>query len=266
MKIAATGLLVVMTGAFVATSLPPAAKWPAVAYVHALSLKPHDGGRLRRLVRGYRAFSPAFWPRRIPHTAIIPRNKDRIRSGAPGRFVVENFLSGRVHRRPGCGSYSSARGEAPGFKTPANARSVAERVLVWGPRLMQVLPAGTLEELAGAAALAAVKGVPAAPTAASALLSAVCRARGQRSRIIERVAALLSDYLEQRHQGVILLSHGLGPVGTVDARLGRSHHHPKNHIWTCSASGGPQRFDHPWRGGAWRNRGPRLIVRLATDP
>ena len=31
----------------------------------------------------------------IPHTAIVPRNKDRI-GDALGRFIVENFLSPRV--------------------------------------------------------------------------------------------------------------------------------------------------------------------------
>ena len=49
-----------------------------------------DGRRPRRLVRGDRAVPPPLGLP-IPHTAIIPRNKDRI-GEALANFLKENFL------------------------------------------------------------------------------------------------------------------------------------------------------------------------------
>ncbi|HYY61396.1 MAG TPA: DUF445 domain-containing protein [Burkholderiales bacterium] len=51
-----------------------------------------DGRRDCRLVRGDRALSPSARPALIPHTAIIPRNKQRIASGL-SHFIESNFLS-----------------------------------------------------------------------------------------------------------------------------------------------------------------------------
>jgi uncharacterized membrane-anchored protein YjiN (DUF445 family) len=256
MKIAATGLLVVVTAAFVASSVP-AARWPAAAYVRAFAEAAMVGACADWFAVTALFRRPFGLP--IPHTAIIPRNKDRI-GQALGRFVVENFLSARVLdaklRQLQLGAWGGAW-----LQDPANAKSVADRVLVWGPQLMQALPAGALEDLAGAVAIAVVRGVPAAPTA-SALLSAVWN-EGAAQPIIERVAALLSNYLEE-HQGVILeqvqSQSGRWMPGWVDRTITR-----KIMSGLVQLLEDVQRLDHPWRvelGEAV----DRLIVRLATDP
>ena len=88
MKAAATGLLVVMAGVFVvARSLEP--QYPWLSYVKAFAEAAMVGGladwfAVTALVR-----HPLGLP--IPHTAIIPRNKDRI-GEALANFLRENFL------------------------------------------------------------------------------------------------------------------------------------------------------------------------------
>src|SRR3982750_4889082 len=88
MKVVATGLLVVMAGVFVAArALQP--QYPWLAYVKAFAEAAMVGG-LADWFAGTALFRhPLGLP--IPHTAIIPRNKDRI-GEALANFLKENFL------------------------------------------------------------------------------------------------------------------------------------------------------------------------------
>ena len=96
MKVAATGLLVVMAGVFVATRmLEP--QYPWLGYVKAFSEAAMVGGLADWFAVTALFRHPLGIP--IPHTAIIPRNKDRI-GEALARFLQENFLiPGVVARR-----------------------------------------------------------------------------------------------------------------------------------------------------------------------
>src|SRR4029453_12719809 len=88
MKVAATGLLIVMAAVFVAArEYQPGYPW--VGYVKAFAEAAMVGG-LADWFPGTPLFPhPLGLP--IPHTAIIPRNKDR--SGeALATFLKENFL------------------------------------------------------------------------------------------------------------------------------------------------------------------------------
>src|SRR5437868_3856041 len=92
MRLLATGLLVLMAAAFVATSFE-LHRWPWLAWVRAFAEASTVGA-----VADWFAVTALF--RRplglpIPHTAIIPRNKDRIGEGL-GRFIADNFLTARV--------------------------------------------------------------------------------------------------------------------------------------------------------------------------
>ena len=96
MKLAATGLLVVMAGVFVAArALEPQYLW--LGYVKAFAEAAMVGG-----LADWFAVTALFrhpLGLTIPHTAIIPRNKDRI-GEALARFLQENFLiPGVVARR-----------------------------------------------------------------------------------------------------------------------------------------------------------------------
>jgi uncharacterized membrane-anchored protein YjiN (DUF445 family) len=96
MKLAATGLLVVMAGVFVAArALEP--RYPWLSYVKAFAEAAMVGGLADWFAVTALFRHPLGLP--IPHTAIIPRNKDRI-GEALARFLQENFLiPGVVARR-----------------------------------------------------------------------------------------------------------------------------------------------------------------------
>ena len=95
MKLVATGLLVVMAGVFfVARALEP--QYPWLGYVKAFAEAAMVGGLADWFAVTALFRHPLGLP--IPHTAIIPRNKDRI-GEALARFLQENFLIPRVVAR-----------------------------------------------------------------------------------------------------------------------------------------------------------------------
>jgi uncharacterized membrane-anchored protein YjiN (DUF445 family) len=95
MKVVATGLLVVMAGVFVAARASEA-RYPWLGYVKAFAEAAMVGGLADWFAVTALFRHPLGLP--IPHTAIIPRNKDRI-GEALARFLQENFLIPRVVAR-----------------------------------------------------------------------------------------------------------------------------------------------------------------------
>ncbi len=88
MKVAATGLLLVMAVLFVGSRmLQPAFPW--LAYVKAFAEAAMVGGLADWFAVTALFRHPLGLP--IPHTAIIPRNKDRI-GEALANFINDNFL------------------------------------------------------------------------------------------------------------------------------------------------------------------------------
>ena len=95
MKVAATGLLVVMAGLFAVTrALEPAYPW--LGWVKAFAEAAMVGGLADWFAVTALFRHPLGIP--IPHTAIIPRNKDRI-GEALASFLKENFLIASVVAR-----------------------------------------------------------------------------------------------------------------------------------------------------------------------
>ena len=95
MKAAATGLLVVMAAVFIVTrQFEPAYPW--LGYVKAFAEAAMVGGLADWFAVTALFRHPLGLP--IPHTAIIPRNKDRI-AEALARFLKENFLIAPVVAR-----------------------------------------------------------------------------------------------------------------------------------------------------------------------
>src|SRR6476620_3855621 len=88
MKVVATGLLVVMAAVFAATRAFEH-QYPGLAYVKAFSEAAMVGGLADWFAVTALFRHPLGLP--IPHTAIIPRNKDRI-GEALANFLKENFL------------------------------------------------------------------------------------------------------------------------------------------------------------------------------
>jgi uncharacterized membrane-anchored protein YjiN (DUF445 family) len=88
MKVVATGLLLVMAAVFVATRALEH-RYPALSYVKAFAEAAMVGGLADWFAVTALFRHPLGLP--IPHTAIIPRNKDRI-GEALANFLQENFL------------------------------------------------------------------------------------------------------------------------------------------------------------------------------
>jgi len=88
MKVAATGLLLVMAAVFVAARAYEHA-WPWLSYVKSFAEAAMVGGLADWFAVTALFRHPLGLP--IPHTAIIPRNKDRI-GEALATFLRENFL------------------------------------------------------------------------------------------------------------------------------------------------------------------------------
>jgi uncharacterized membrane-anchored protein YjiN (DUF445 family) len=88
MKVVATGLLVVMAAVFAAARALEA-QHPALSYVKAFAEAAMVGGLADWFAVTALFRHPLGLP--IPHTAIIPRNKDRI-GEALANFLKENFL------------------------------------------------------------------------------------------------------------------------------------------------------------------------------
>ncbi len=115
MKIAATGLLLVMALVFAATrALEP--RYPVLGWVKAFAEAAMVGGLADWFAVTALFRHPLGLP--IPHTAIIPRNKDRI-GEALAAFLKENFLvPGVVARRMQGIDIAGAAGRF--LKTPAS--------------------------------------------------------------------------------------------------------------------------------------------------
>jgi uncharacterized membrane-anchored protein YjiN (DUF445 family) len=88
MKVIATGLLVVMAAVFFVTRAFQGA-YPWLGYIKAFAEAAMVGGLADWFAVTALFRHPLGLP--IPHTAIIPRNKDRI-GQALARFLQENFL------------------------------------------------------------------------------------------------------------------------------------------------------------------------------
>src|SRR3569833_1275754 len=95
MKAVATGLLIVMAGVFALTRAFEH-RYPALGYVKAFAEAAMVGGLADWFAITTLFRHPLGLP--IPHTAIIPRNKDRI-GEALANFIRENFLVPRVVAR-----------------------------------------------------------------------------------------------------------------------------------------------------------------------
>ena len=104
----------------------------------------------------------------IPHTGIVPNNKDRI-GGALGRFITNNFLTARGDERKAWrASTSSARSRVGSTNRPMPSGSATmSRCNCRG--LSRSLPGPRIGELVGKIAQQASTRVPAAPVASKLL-------------------------------------------------------------------------------------------------
>jgi len=164
MRAIATGLLAVMAALYVVTGV-----WlreaPWLGYVRAFAEAATVGAcadwfAVTALFR--RPFGLA-----IPHTGIIPRNKDRI-GDALGSFIADNFLTQEILEAK-LRQLEVGRWGAGWLRQRRNALAVAERLVKLVPELLELSTPDARRRFVGALAADVIASVPAASLAAGTL-------------------------------------------------------------------------------------------------
>ena len=195
MRAIALSLLILMTGIFVVTTVtaPP---WPWVPYLRAFA----EAGMVGACADWFAVVAlfrhPLGIP--IPHTGIVPNNKDRI-GAALGRFITNNFLNPKVAHQ------QLARLDVVGrftrwINAPEHSKALANQVRSALPTVLRSLPGTELGEFLGLAGRRGIEAIPAAPLAAKVL--SVVWAGGAAQGAIERALEFGEGSL-QRHKGAI---------------------------------------------------------------
>jgi uncharacterized membrane-anchored protein YjiN (DUF445 family) len=183
MRLFATLLLVLMTAIFIVTTVVKL-DWPWIPYVRAFA----EAGMVGACADWFAIVAlfrrPLGLP--IPHTGIVPNNKDRI-GKALGNFITNNFLTAAVMNER-LARIDMVGALARWLSEPANAKRLGDYVALQLPRIAGSLPLPRIGELIGTIAQQAAQAVPAAPVASK--LLAILWAQGE-------AQALLAQAIEQ---------------------------------------------------------------------
>src|SRR5215468_9254408 len=164
MRVIALSLLGVMTCIFVATSVAKV-DWAWLPYLRGFA----EAGMVGACADWFAVVAlfrhPFGIP--IPHTGIVPNNKDRI-GAALGRFITNNFLSPRVAHE------QLIRIDVVGWiarwiDEPENARQLTQYVGAALPQLLRSLAQPELGNFVGDVARRGIESIPAAPLASKLL-------------------------------------------------------------------------------------------------
>jgi len=177
MRLFATLLLVLMTAIFIATTIIKV-DWPWVPYVRAFA----EAGMVGACADWFAIVAlfrrPLGLP--IPHTGIVPNNKDRI-GRALGNFITNNFLTaGVMNERLARIDMVGALGRW--LSEPANAQRLGDYIAQQLPRAATALPLPSIGESIGHIARQAAQAVPAAPVASK--LLAILWAQGEAQALL----------------------------------------------------------------------------------
>ena len=188
MRLLATALLALMSAIFVATYVTKF-EWTWLAYLRAFA----EAGMIGACADWFAVVAlfrhPLGLP--IPHTAIVPHNKERI-GGAIGRFISNNFLSPKVLSAK-IREVDPAGWMARWLSNPANANRVARRVTTALPQIVRALPRDEINAFLGRAARSGIEAIPAAPLASKVL--SVLWAQGETQALVERAITIAARML-----------------------------------------------------------------------
>ena len=195
MRFFATALLVLMFLIFVATSFAEA-QWPWLAFPRAFA----EAGMIGACADWFAVVAlfrhPFGIP--IPHTAIVPRSKERI-GIAIGRFTANNFLSPRVLAER-IREVDIAGWISRWLATPGNAHSVAQRAASVLQQVLRSLPREDVNAFLTGAARYGIEAMPAAPLASR--LLALVWAHGEMQTLIEHGISYASAALKRNRQTI----------------------------------------------------------------
>jgi uncharacterized membrane-anchored protein YjiN (DUF445 family) len=256
MRLFATLLLVLMTAIFIATTAIKV-DWPWIPYLRAFA----EAGMVGACADWFAIVAlfrrPLGLP--IPHTGIVPNNKERI-GKALGNFITNNFLTAAVmNERLARIDIVGALGRW--LSEPANAKRLGDYVALQLPNIAESLPLPRIGESIGIIAQQAARAIPAAPLASK--LLAILWAQGE-------AQALLAQAIEQSEAWLV----GNKDILTEKVSERSSRWIPKwidrmiaekvlnGVLGTLAEMRDPS---HPWR-IELRKAVDKLIAELATDP
>lgn len=190
----------------------------------------------------------------IPHTAIIPRNKDRIGEGL-GRFIEANFLAPDVVRQK-LGSLDIAGRLADRLSDADQRRRLASRVADMVPVVIEGFGDAPFQRFVRAVAGDQLRALPAATLAGRALTAVL--AGGHHQRLLDRLIDVLRPVLDN---SAPLLKERIAERTSwwmphfVDERIARALMTGMHDLLVELADPG-----HPWR-----RRADVLLAQLAED-
>jgi uncharacterized membrane-anchored protein YjiN (DUF445 family) len=256
MRAIATLLLAFMTLVFVVTTMTRV-NWPWVPYVRAFA----EAGMVGACADWFAVVAlfrrPFGLP--IPHTGIVPNNKDRI-GAALGQFITNNFLTLNVIGR------KIVRVDALGYVAhwmmdSRNSKQLAHYASRFLPQILRSLSAPQVSEFLGEVARRGIESIPAAPLASRVL--SIIWAQGQAQAMLDRAVEIGEDALarhkESIRQRVAENSSSWIPKWIDDMIADKVMN---GLLGTIGEMRNP---DHPWRREV-RESVDKLIVDLATDP
>src|ERR1700688_4752106 len=198
MRLFATALLALMSTIFVATYLV-SYQWSWLPYLRAFAEAAMVGACADWFAVVALFRRPFGLP--IPHTGIVPNNKDRI-GAALGRFMSANFLSPSVLARR-LEKIDAVEFLVDWLSRPGNARRIADQASLFLSTAISALPREPLVDWLTTAALRWIGAVPAAPLASR--LLAVLWARGETQALLDSAIAYAEASLI-RHKDFIRAS------------------------------------------------------------
>lgn len=132
----------------------------------------------------------------IPHTAILPRNKDRIGEGL-AIFIERNFLSPDILRAK-LRSIDPARLVADWLSTPANADAIARRLVRMLPYLIDAIDDRDFRVFVGEELGRRLADMELAPLLGRAIV--VLTANGFHETLLDRLVDFCREFLEERQE------------------------------------------------------------------
>ena len=130
----------------------------------------------------------------IPHTAIVPKNKDRIGEGL-ATFIEQNFLTPEIVRAK-LRSLDLARLLADWLASPATADAVALRLVRMMPHMLAAVDAREFQQFIAASLSRRLAEIELAPLLGRAI--ALLLADSFHERILDRLLDLSRQFIEER--------------------------------------------------------------------
>ena len=195
MRVIATGLLVLMLAVFIATSILQA-RFPLLAYVRAFAEAATIGACADWFAVTALFRHPFGIP--IPHTAIVPRNKQRI-GEALGRFICNNFLAPEVIEAK-LARFDAAGWAARWLSESGHTKLVVERLSTLLPLLLDLLGHERARQFARETIRKGIDSIAVAPMTARILVALM--AHGQDQKLFDLAIEIGTDYLQQHDETV----------------------------------------------------------------